>query len=246
MEIGKNRNLMTVKEFAKLCNVTPRTLKYYEEMGIFFPHTVQNNGYRLYDVTQADDLSCILLFREYGFSLKEIRELMSRHDLDAIWERLQLQKEIISQKKQELLMQEQMVDDTLKHLQKARECPDTVIEEIHTPQNIILNPFETEEIHHLVQNYLLDGYRSGVYYSVDSLRMLGTYQTLSEGGLHLEGPGLCCYHRGIPSDGSACLHKLKENAQNRAFPANIIFCEAVLEDSNPQNCLFRYFMAAGI
>lgn len=123
MEVKKNRNLMTVSAFAKLCKVTPRTIKYYEEMGILFPHTVQENGYRLYDITQADDLSCILLFQEYGFSLKEIRELMSRHDFNAIFKRLALQKEIISQKKQELLRQEQLVDDSLRICEKHRNIP---------------------------------------------------------------------------------------------------------------------------
>lgn len=246
MEVKKNRNLMTVSAFAKLCKVTPRTIKYYEEMGILFPHTVQENGYRLYDITQADDLSCILLFQEYGFSLKEIRELMSRHDFNAIFKRLALQKEIISQKKQELLRQEQLVDDTLAHMRKAQEYPDTVFEEQHAPQTIVCNPFKDCRTHHIVQNYLLDGYRNGVYYSMDSFQMLGTYQTLPEGNLLLEGNSLCCYHRGTPSTGSQYLAMLKENALKRAFSANIIFCEAVLEDSQPENCLFRYFLIAGV
>ena len=36
----------TPLEFAKLCGVTPRTLKYYETRGLIRPALVGENGYR--------------------------------------------------------------------------------------------------------------------------------------------------------------------------------------------------------
>ena len=58
---------LTVSQFASLCGVTPRTLKYYEEAGLLAPAETAPNGYRLYDQRQLDEVSVILLFKEHGF-----------------------------------------------------------------------------------------------------------------------------------------------------------------------------------
>ena len=57
--------LYTVGEFAKICHVTPRTLKYYEERHLLKPAVTGDNGYRYYSLGQIDEVSAILLFRDY-------------------------------------------------------------------------------------------------------------------------------------------------------------------------------------
>lgn len=61
--------------------MTPRTLKHYEDCGQLRPATVGENGYRTYTLSQVDRVSAILLLRDHGFSLAEIRELLSHGDL---------------------------------------------------------------------------------------------------------------------------------------------------------------------
>lgn len=71
-----NRNLyMTTGEFAKLMGVTKETLFHYNEIGLFCPECVTENGYRQYSVNQVEVMNTILMLKKLGMPLKEIREL---------------------------------------------------------------------------------------------------------------------------------------------------------------------------
>jgi len=63
-----------VGEFSRLCQVTIRTLRYYDELGILRPNIVDKfTGYRYYSSNQLKDYHNILLLKELGFSLDEIK-----------------------------------------------------------------------------------------------------------------------------------------------------------------------------
>jgi len=69
---------MQIKEFAKLCGVSVRTLHYYDETGILKPSYVdKNTGYRYYDEASLLRMQEILFYRELDFSLKSIAEILS-------------------------------------------------------------------------------------------------------------------------------------------------------------------------
>lgn len=74
--------MMTVNEVSRLTGVSIRTLRYYDKIGLLLPsgHTV--SGYRLYDGTALEKLRQILMFRELGFSLQEIKTIMSDPNYD--------------------------------------------------------------------------------------------------------------------------------------------------------------------
>ena len=74
--------MMTVKEVSKLTGVSVRTLHYYDEIGLFVPAMTTDAGYRLYDNSDLERLQQILLFKELGFSLKDIKGIMDRPDFD--------------------------------------------------------------------------------------------------------------------------------------------------------------------
>ncbi len=74
--------LMTVHEVAKLTGITARTLHYYDEIGLLKPGRVTEAGYRMYDDTALARLQNILLFRELGFPLKEIKTILDSPDFD--------------------------------------------------------------------------------------------------------------------------------------------------------------------
>ncbi len=58
-----NFQTMNISAFEKLCGVTPRTLKHYEDCGLLRPAAVGENGYREYTLSQVDRVSAILLLR---------------------------------------------------------------------------------------------------------------------------------------------------------------------------------------
>lgn len=76
--MSKDRpTLLTVRDAAERLNVTPRTLKYYEERGLVSP-TRSEGRYRLYDENDLERFSRILRLRSLGFSLQGITEMLKR------------------------------------------------------------------------------------------------------------------------------------------------------------------------
>lgn len=74
--------LKTVNEVCKIFGVSPRTLHYYDEIGLLSPSAVTAAGYRLYDGEAIARLQSILLFRELEFPLKEIKRIIESPNFD--------------------------------------------------------------------------------------------------------------------------------------------------------------------
>jgi len=73
---------LTVKKTAALADISIRTLHYYDEIGLLKPSDISTSGYRLYDDEEINRLMQILFFKELGFSLKDISDMMSNPDYD--------------------------------------------------------------------------------------------------------------------------------------------------------------------
>ena len=93
--------MKTVHEVSKLAKVSVRTLHYYDSIGLLSPSTVSEAGYRLYDDTALERLQYILLFRELGFPLKEIKTILNSSDFDRN-RALEQQIELLTLKKEHL------------------------------------------------------------------------------------------------------------------------------------------------
>ena len=74
--------MKTVKEIVKQTGVSVRTLHHYDAIGLLKPTAVTEAGYRMYDDEAVERLYLILLFREIGFPLKEISEILDAPDFD--------------------------------------------------------------------------------------------------------------------------------------------------------------------
>lgn len=72
----KNKMKFKIGEFSKLCQVTVKTLRHYEEIGLLTPIEVDEwTGYRYYNTSQLRQMSRIVYFKQLGFRLEEITEL---------------------------------------------------------------------------------------------------------------------------------------------------------------------------
>jgi MerR family transcriptional regulator, repressor of the yfmOP operon len=76
--------LLTIRDAADRLDVTPRTLKYYEERGLVTPSRSEGR-YRLYSEADLEQFARILRLRSFGFSLQGITEILKR-PLDAVHE----------------------------------------------------------------------------------------------------------------------------------------------------------------
>ena len=107
---------MHIKEFAKLCGVSVRTLHYYDEIGLMKPAFVnEQNSYRFYDEKSLMRIQEILFFKELDFPLKSISEILSSPDYDK-QKALKEQRKLLILKKQRL----ERIIDALDNAQKGK------------------------------------------------------------------------------------------------------------------------------
>lgn len=74
MNQNKNKamNYYKTGQFAKLANVSERTIRYYDKIGLLKPSFVMENGYRQYSDLDLLKLQKILCLKHLGFSIEEI------------------------------------------------------------------------------------------------------------------------------------------------------------------------------
>lgn len=75
--------MLTVGQMARIIQITPKTLRHYEAIGLFSPSAIgQDNQYRYYAPEQIVELRKILFFRSLGLGLEVIRELKESGAMD--------------------------------------------------------------------------------------------------------------------------------------------------------------------
>lgn len=70
----------TTGELAKLCNVSVRTVQYYDSRGILIPSELSDGGRRLYSEEDLNRMQVICFLRELDIPIKSISELLFEED----------------------------------------------------------------------------------------------------------------------------------------------------------------------
>jgi len=82
--------------FSKMAKTTIKTLRYYDEIGLFHPAFIDENGYRYYQLEQLNDLNKIVSLRNLDLSIEEIKQYLNGASLEnllsAHLEKLNLEK----------------------------------------------------------------------------------------------------------------------------------------------------------
>lgn len=108
-------NYYKTGQFAKLANVSERTIRYYDKIGLLKPSFVMENGYRQYSDLDLLKLQKILSLKHLGFSIEEIFPMVM--DNTNLKESFELQIDLIEDKINHL----QSLKDALK---RASQMPD--------------------------------------------------------------------------------------------------------------------------
>jgi len=74
----------TSHQLCKMSGVSARTLRHYDAIGLLKPMRVASTRYRIYGSGEADLLQQILIYRELGFPLADIKELLSNPGFDRV------------------------------------------------------------------------------------------------------------------------------------------------------------------
>ncbi|HYH04133.1 MAG TPA: MerR family transcriptional regulator [Bacillota bacterium] len=72
----------TVQKLAMLSGISARALRYYDEIGLLKPASVNAAGYRIYGEVEVDRLQQIMFYRELGVNLEKIGEIMTSPSFD--------------------------------------------------------------------------------------------------------------------------------------------------------------------
>lgn len=124
----------TVQKLATLSGVSVRTLHHYDEVGLLKPAYYGANGYRYYEEEQLLVLQQILFFRNLGFELQKIREIIKKSDFDRIAALHSHRKMLVNNldKTRELI---QTIDNTIEYLQGNKKMKGKqFFEGLHSPK----------------------------------------------------------------------------------------------------------------
>ena len=105
---------MKVKEVSQLTGVSVRTLHHYDDIGLLTPDRTKEAGYRLYSDDNLATLQQILFFRELGFSLKKIKELLTSPLFDRA-EAFEMQRKMLLEKRRQLDSMINTIEKTIQH-----------------------------------------------------------------------------------------------------------------------------------
>ncbi|KOO49098.1 MerR family transcriptional regulator [Viridibacillus arvi] len=111
--------LRTITDIAKEFDVTTRTIRYYEELGLLSPQRTDAKK-RIYTNSDYAKLKLIFRGKKYGFSLDEIKEMVLLFDKDRTGKK-QLERTVAYGK---LKMAE--IDEKMRELQEIRDELETM------------------------------------------------------------------------------------------------------------------------
>jgi len=109
-------------EFAKMAQVSVRTIRFYDKQNILKPSYVNPTGARFYTDSDFVKLQQILLLKYLGFSLEEIKG-MTIDDVDSHFLRhsLELQKKLVTDRIEQMQLVENAIDKTVSALDNNQE-----------------------------------------------------------------------------------------------------------------------------
>lgn len=92
------KEFYTTGEVSKLCHISMRTVQYYDKYNLVKPSQISEGGRRLYSYDDIRKIEIILLYKEVGFSLKEIKKIiMNKNNSELVRYLITKQREFIKQ-----------------------------------------------------------------------------------------------------------------------------------------------------
>ncbi|HLZ59873.1 MAG TPA: MerR family transcriptional regulator [Ktedonosporobacter sp.] len=149
--------MFRIGEFSKIAQVSGRLLRYYDEIGLLRPQSIDpETGYRYYSARQLPRLNRILVLKELGLSLEQIARLLDQEtSVDEIRGMLTLRKAQIEQSVQEEMERLRIVESRLQQIDTHGQIqePDVILKAVPATQFLGLRDVlpGMDAIQHLVR-----------------------------------------------------------------------------------------------
>lgn len=116
-------NYYKTGQFARLANVSERTIRYYDKIGLLKPSFVMENGYRQYSDLDLLKLQKILSLKHLGFSIEEIFPMVMDN----------------TNLKESFELQIDLIEDKISHLQSLKDALKKASQSSDLSWNMILS-----------------------------------------------------------------------------------------------------------
>lgn len=116
-------NYYKTGKFARLANVSERTIRYYDKIGLLNPSFVMENGYRQYSDLDLLKLQKILSLKHLGFSIEEIFPMVMDN----------------TNLKESFELQIDLIEDKISHLQSLKDALKRASQSSNLSWNMILS-----------------------------------------------------------------------------------------------------------
>lgn len=130
-----------INEIASFFKISRQTLIYYDNIGLFKPRFVdEETSYRYYDEDQFPNLRFILILKEAGFSLNEIRTYTRSRSPEESLNYLEKKNELMDIKIKKMIESKLIIDKKISEIKKMMKKDDI------EPQIIYLDPMNAISI----------------------------------------------------------------------------------------------------
>lgn len=243
--------MYSIGEFSKIGKVSTKTLRYYDEIGLLHPASLdKTNRYRYYAEEQVDEILYILELKTYDLRLEQIKAVMESNDKsllehflkerihllndqiqESIWLRQSIEKKVHEIQSGGIVMEEKIVVEA-KNFDPVYVMSKTATIEINQISTVIGSVFEEIFKNGLkpagsVMTFYLDEEFQHEYANVEVCIPIVFDSTMeSINGVKLLNPGLCatCTYMGVYSKlGKAYAAVLKWIEENQYHIASSPF-----------------------
>ena len=119
-------NYFSTGEFAKLCNVNKKPLFDYDEIGLFKPEIVKENGYRYYSVYQLEVFDIIHTLRDLGVPLKQIKSFIDERNPKSVVKFFEYKTGEIENEIKQLRRKQEIMSNKIKIIKEAEKIRDNI------------------------------------------------------------------------------------------------------------------------
>ena len=128
----KKEGFYSSGQFAKLADVSVRTIRFYDRQDILKPSFVDAHGARFYTDQDLASLQQILLLKYLGFSLEEIRDMtIGGSDYSHISRMLRIQEKLVQDRIEQMQTVAEAIRDTEEELRRGNANWQNMLDLIH-------------------------------------------------------------------------------------------------------------------
>ena len=169
--------MLSIGDFSRLSRIPVKTLRYYDEIGLFKPLEVDRfTSYRYYSASQLSQLNRILALKDLGLSLEQIAQVLHENlSLEQLRGMLRLRQAEIQQRMVQEQAQLTRVEARLKQIEMENIMPDYDVIVKNVEPQLVASLRDTlpsyqhvgqlfEELYTYLQRYGADGLGAAIWH----------------------------------------------------------------------------------